>query len=149
MLSRGSAASRSWPRYLRNLGLQHVLQSLNKEKTQKIHSKFQKKNLTVASTNRGWFLSYFTDSVDWQKLVLVQQPNNVRDSDSEVLSLLYKIAAPSLGLPWWLRQWRICLQCRRPRFYPWVRKIPWRKEWLPTPVFLPGEFHGQEAPGRL
>ena len=26
---------------------------------------------------------------------------------------------------------------------PWVRKIPWRKEWLPTPVFLPGRFHGQ------
>ena len=28
-------------------------------------------------------------------------------------------------------------------FDPWVRKIPWRKEWLPTPVFLSGEFHGQ------
>ena len=26
---------------------------------------------------------------------------------------------------------------------PWVRKIPWRKEWLPTPVFFPGEFHEQ------
>ena len=26
-------------------------------------------------------------------------------------------------------------------FDPWVRKIPWRREWLPTPVFLPGEFH--------
>ena len=26
---------------------------------------------------------------------------------------------------------------------PWVKKIPWRREWLPTPVFLPGEFHGQ------
>ena len=26
---------------------------------------------------------------------------------------------------------------------PQVRKIPWRKEWQPTPVFLPGEFHGQ------
>ena len=25
----------------------------------------------------------------------------------------------------------------------WVRKIPWRREWLPTPVFLPEEFHGQ------
>ena len=25
----------------------------------------------------------------------------------------------------------------------WIRKIPWRREWLPTPVFLPGEFHGQ------
>ena len=23
-----------------------------------------------------------------------------------------------------------------------VRKIPWRRRWLPTPVFLPGEFHG-------
>ena len=25
----------------------------------------------------------------------------------------------------------------------WVRKIPWRRKWLPTPLFLPGEFHGQ------
>ena len=25
---------------------------------------------------------------------------------------------------------------------PWVRKIPWRRECLPTPVFSPGEFHG-------
>ena len=40
---------------------------------------------------------------------------------------------------------RICLQCRRPRFDPWVRKIPWRREWLPTPVSLPGEFHGQRS----
>ena len=24
-----------------------------------------------------------------------------------------------------------------------VGKIPWRKEWQPNPVFLPGEFHGQ------
>jgi len=38
-----------------------------------------------------------------------------------------------------------CLQCRRPWFNPWVRKIPWRREWLPTPVFLPGEFHGQKS----
>ena len=29
------------------------------------------------------------------------------------------------------------------RFHPWVRKIPWRREWQPTPVFLPGECHGQ------
>ena len=32
---------------------------------------------------------------------------------------------------------------------PWVRKIPWRREWQPTAVFLPGEFQGQEEPGRL
>ena len=28
---------------------------------------------------------------------------------------------------------------------PWVRKIPWRREWQSTPVFLPGEFHGQRS----
>ena len=30
-------------------------------------------------------------------------------------------------------------------FDPWVGKIPWRKEWQPTPVFLPGESHGQRS----
>ena len=33
----------------------------------------------------------------------------------------------------------------RPGFNPWVGKIPWRREWLPTPVSLPGEFHGQRS----
>ena len=32
---------------------------------------------------------------------------------------------------------------RRLRFNPWVRKIPWRRKWQPTPVFLHGKFHGQ------
>ena len=39
-------------------------------------------------------------------------------------------------------------QCRRPkrcRFDPWVGKIPWRRAWQPTPVFLPGESHGQRS----
>ena len=39
-------------------------------------------------------------------------------------------------------------QCRRPkrcRFNPWVRKIPWRGKQQPTPVFLPGESHGQRS----
>ena len=31
--------------------------------------------------------------------------------------------------------------CRIPGFNPWVEKIPWRRERLPTPVFWPGEFH--------
>ena len=54
---------------------------------------------------------------------------------------------PTPGLPWWFRQKRTCLQCRRPGFDPWVRKIPWRREWLPTPVLLHGEFHGQRSLG--
>ena len=36
----------------------------------------------------------------------------------------------------------LSLQCGRPGFDPWVGKIPWRRGWLPTPVFWPGEFHG-------
>ena len=39
----------------------------------------------------------------------------------------------------------ISCQCRRFRFNPWVWKIPWRREWQLTPVFLPGEFHGQRS----
>ena len=45
----------------------------------------------------------------------------------------------------WLRWYRICLQCRGPRFDSWVGKIPWRRKWLPTPVFLPRESHGQRT----
>ena len=37
---------------------------------------------------------------------------------------------------------RVCLQSRRPWFDPWVRKIPWRSKWQPTPVSLPGKSHG-------
>ena len=36
-------------------------------------------------------------------------------------------------------------QCRRHGFNPWVGKIPWRRKWQPTPVFLPGESHGQRS----
>ena len=41
-----------------------------------------------------------------------------------------------MGLPWWLRQWRICLQCGKPGFDPWVGKIPWRREWQEMNKFL-------------
>ena len=34
---------------------------------------------------------------------------------------------------------------RRPRFNPWIGKIPWKREWQLLPVFLPGEFHGQRS----
>ena len=38
-----------------------------------------------------------------------------------------------------------CRRCKRHMFDPWVMKIPWRRAWLPTPVFLPGESHGQRS----
>ena len=36
-------------------------------------------------------------------------------------------------------------QCRRHGFDPWVGKIPWRRAWQLTPVFLPGESPGQRS----
>ena len=36
-------------------------------------------------------------------------------------------------------------QCKSLGFDPWVRKIPWRRKWQPTPVFLPGKSHGQRS----
>ena len=34
---------------------------------------------------------------------------------------------------------------KRHGFDPWVRKIPWRRAWKPTQVFLPGESRGQRS----
>ena len=50
-----------------------------------------------------------------------------------------------IGFPRWLRWERIHLQSRRSGFNPWTWKIPWGREWQPTPVFLPGESHGQRS----
>ena len=50
-----------------------------------------------------------------------------------------------VGLPWWLR-WLKNLPTMQ-EIWVWSLgwKIPWRREWQPTPVFLPGEFHGQRS----
>ena len=45
------------------------------------------------------------------------------------------LLASSLPLPTW----------EAPYYAIWIKKIPWGREWQPTPVFLPGEFHGQRS----
>ena len=50
-----------------------------------------------------------------------------------------------LKLPQWLTGKESTCQCRRCGFDPWVRKIPWRRKWQPTPVFLPGKSHEQRS----
>ena len=44
-----------------------------------------------------------------------------------------------------LKRERIRLQCRRQGFNPWFVKIPWRRKWQPTPVFLPEKSHWQRS----
>ena len=51
----------------------------------------------------------------------------------------------TLGLPMWLSGKESTCQWRGPGFDPWVRKIPWRSKWQPTPVFLPGKSRGQRS----
>ena len=38
-----------------------------------------------------------------------------------------------------------CRRLKRHGFYPRIRKIPWKRAWQLTPVFLPGKFHDREA----
>ena len=38
-----------------------------------------------------------------------------------------------------------CRRHKRHKFDPWVRKIPWKRAWQPTPVFLPGESQDREV----
>ena len=54
-----------------------------------------------------------------------------------IIIFIYYFGGHSLWLSWL----GISLQCGRPMFDPWVGKIPWRREWLPTAVFWPGEFY--------
>ena len=52
------------------------------------------------------------------------------------------------AFPRWLSGKESACQCRRHRkhrFNPWVGKIPWRRKWQPTLVFLPGKPHGQRS----
>ena len=50
-----------------------------------------------------------------------------------------------IRLPWWLSAKEPGCQCRRGRFSSWVGKIPQRRAWQPTPVYLPGKSHGQRS----
>ena len=63
--------------------------------------------------------------------------------DGKVMFLLFNML--SRLVPWWLRRLSVCLQCGRPWFDSWVGKIPWRRKWQPTPVFLLGKSHGQRS----
>ena len=45
---------------------------------------------------------------------------------------------------WKLSAWQ-CRKCKLPGSNPWVEKISWSWKWQPTPVFLPGKFHGQRS----
>ena len=65
-----------------------------------------------------------------------------------ICCFLKKKLSKYFGLARWLSRKESACQyrrCRRCGFNPWIGKMPWRREWQPTPVFLPGKCHGQRS----
>ena len=67
---------------------------------------------------------------------------------TSVVAWLYLYMYVCMGFSRWLSGTELTCQCRRCKrhgFYPWVGKISWSRKWQPTPVLLPGKFHGQRS----
>ena len=79
----------------------------------------------------------------WSKLQRGQVPRTGMDLVSVYLSSI----RINFGFPGGsgVKNPRQCKRCRRCGFDSWVGKIPWRRAWQPTPVFLPGESHGRRS----
>ena len=70
----------------------------------------------------------------------------------QVLATSFIAPNGSLGFPDGASGKKAACQCRRCKkcgFDPWAGKIPWRRKWHPTPIFLLGRFPWTEEPGRL
>ena len=83
--------------------------------------------------------------------VLSQEEQLPKFVDSHVhsfiqqMSTVYWIPSEWLWLPWWLNSKESTCECRGWGFNPWIGKIPCRREWQPTLVFLPGKYPGQRS----
>ena len=88
-------------------------------------------------------------SVGRREVVLVPP---VDGTDGESQQARWAVGGPGPGHRQWASQVALVVKNlpvtagdKRHGFDPWVGKIPWRRKWQPTPVFLPGEFHGQKS----
>ena len=88
-----------------------------------------------------------TGTIMWKPKKPVGRAHSLWDiSISIYLFMRYKPLSvfPKMILGWEIhRDLQFGVKCRRHGFYPWVRKMPWRRKWQPTSVFLPGKSHGQ------
>ena len=103
----------------------------------------------VACVYNGILLSHKKNEVmqfviTWMelKIIILNEVNQKKDK--------YHITALICGIwhPKWLSGKEFACLCRRfkrLRFDPWVGKLPWQRNWQPTPVFLPGESSGQRS----
>ena len=92
--------------------------------------------LYFSNPYRGFHLEVFSLFKTW-----------IPEAQSESgMHLLFSHDYAFLGFPGGLDEKESARSARDPgSFILWVQKIPWSSEWLPTPVFLPGEFHGRRS----
>ena len=75
--------------------------------------------------------------IPWCLRRLLRVPWTARRSNQSILK--------KINHEYSLERLMLKLKLRSRMFNPWIRKIPWRKAWQPTPVFLPGESYGQRS----
>ena len=100
--------------------------------------------MATCSSILAWEIPWTEESGRLQAMGLQRVGHDWVIKQQLFFPIIINYTTASLGA----QQSRICLQCRSCRrlgFDPWVRKIPWRRAWLPTPVFLPGESHEQRS----
>ena len=91
----------------------------------------------------SWDLNFPTRDQTGPSTVKLQSPNHWTAREFP------KYFQWCVGVRWHNGKKSAC-QCRRHKwchFHLWVKKIPWSRKWQPTPLFLPGESHGQRSLG--
>ena len=101
------------------------------------------RDLTESPALQGGFLS--TGQQGKSETIHISFMDFYRYMDLWIFLQCNKIGTEQNGLPRWLQKQSLPANAgdKRCGFDPWVRKIPWRRAWQPTPIFLPGESHGQ------
>jgi len=112
------------------------------------------KNLPAMQETQVWSLCPEDKGIGTHSSILAwripwtEEPGGLQSMELQRVEYNWVPNSFTLGLPRWLSGQESACQCRRLQrlaFDPWVGKIPWRREWQPTPVFLPGKSDGQRS----
>ena len=132
-------------------GLSHWLGSLSKENSFEYDFIILHPSASKLLPWQRWYMDSEPD-MGFQVWVNLQVKKKMVPIINTVSTFLFLIVLgqQSYGFPSWPSGEEPTCQCRRHRrhswFYSWVRKIPWRRERLPTLVSWPGECHRLYSP---
>ena len=104
----------------------------------------------VKKKKRIYFWGTQTETLPCRPVGLNPDPQQNHLQEHNKIGSHYFDSVPKVNkaLPRWFSGKECSCQCRRCKrfeFNPWVRKIHWRRNWQPTPSFLPGKFMDRRA----